>query len=260
MTKEAPILFLYNHDAAHQVAHSAGILGELALRCKNRPVIAAYGSAAIKAQICKLLSPEQITALQWLDLTLPIWTGWMLAPLNRFVPARRIMRLYWARKMLRSMAMIVSTERTCLMLKRGWRSGICPVFAYIPHGSGDRNVAMHPALKDFDLFLLSGQKVVDQIVGAGITVAEKCRIIGYPKFDILRGRSPEKYFSNDNPVFLFNPHFDPHMSSWYKEGEAILEYFYHHPEYNLIFAPHVMLFYKNCIFLPNIKSQNSAQI
>ncbi|MFC4291275.1 hypothetical protein ACFOWX_02485 [Sphingorhabdus arenilitoris] len=248
-----PILFLYNHDAAHQVAHSAGILGELALTCGDRPIIAAFGSAEIKEQVEKLLTQDQVAAVQWVGLSLPSWLNFLLAPLNRFVPARRIMRLYWSKKKLRRMAMIVSTERTCLTLKRSWRRGTCPRFAYIPHGSGDRNVAMHPALKDFDLFLLSGQKVVDQIVGAGITAEEKCRIIGYPKFDILRGRKAEKFFPNDNPTFLFNPHFDPHMSSWYEQGEAVLDYFYNHPEYNLIFAPHVMLFFKSLHISPEYK-------
>jgi CDP-glycerol glycerophosphotransferase (TagB/SpsB family) len=61
----------------------------------------------------------------------------------------------------------------------------------------------------------------------------------------LRGRQPEKFFDNDRPTFLYNPHFDPYLSSWYDQGAAILEWFYQRPdEYNLIFAPHVMLFVK----------------
>jgi CDP-glycerol glycerophosphotransferase (TagB/SpsB family) len=92
--------------------------------------------------------------------------------------------------------------------------------------------------------LLSGQKLVDQMVAHGIAPASRCRIIGYAKFDMLRGRKPERFFTNDNPVFLYNPHFDPVLSSWYDHGPAILDWFAAHPEYNLIFAPHVMLFYK----------------
>jgi CDP-glycerol glycerophosphotransferase (TagB/SpsB family) len=168
-----------------------------------------------------------------------------LAPLNRLMPVHRLARLYWNRKALFNAAMIVSTERTCLTLKRHWRRRAGPKFAYIPHGSGDRNVAVHPALKDFDLCLVSGQKVVDQLVEAEVTTAAKCRVIGYAKFDILRGREPEKFFDNDRPTFLYNPHFDPFMSSWFDHGPAILQYFYDRPDqYNLIFAPHVMLFVK----------------
>lgn len=249
MTAKAPVLFLFNHDAAHQVAHSAGLAGATAMmmaaRAERRAVIIATSGPHIRREIERLLAREQIAALQWLDLSLPRWLNFLLAPLNEFAPARRFTTLYWHRRALRRAALIVSTERTCLTLKRHWRKAPRPRFVYIPHGSGDRNVAVHPALKDFDLCLVSGQKVADQLVAAGVASADKCRIIGYAKFDILRGRAPERFFDNDRPTFLYNPHFDPHMSSWFDLGHDVLRYFYERPgRFNLIFAPHVMLFKK----------------
>jgi hypothetical protein len=239
------VIFLYNHDAAHQVAHSAGVAGALALDACGLQVVAATANPMIRAELKKLLSTEQIAALIWLDLSLPSWLQMLLAPFNRLVPIRRLARLYWHRKALRSAAAIVSTERTCLTLKRHWKGKAAPHFILIPHGSGDRNVTVHAAYRDFDLFLLSGQKVVDQFVEAELAVKEDCRIIGYAKFDILYGRTPTKFFDNDRPTFLYNPHFDPHLSSWYEHGPAILEWFYQRAsDYNLIFAPHVMLFFK----------------
>ncbi len=261
-----PVIFLFNHDTAHQVAHSAGIAGAAAVHdtdiSKRRPVIAATGGPHIRAEIEKLLGPAQIAALQWIDLSLPLWLHWLLAPLNRFVPVRRLAKLYWHRKVLRKAAIIVSTERTCLTLKRHWRGKNCPRFAYIPHGSGDRNVAVHPALKEFDLCLVSGQKVADQLAAAGASTPEKCRIIGYAKFDILRGRKPERFFDNDRPTFLYNPHFDPHMSSWFDQGDAIIRYFYERPDrFNIIFAPHVMLFQKKTHISPEFKvAKNRPEI
>lgn len=245
MAENTDVFFLFNHEAPHQVAHSAGIAGALAVSEPARRVVAATGSAQIRTEVEKLLPAEQVRALEWLDLSLPNWLHKMLLPINRLMPVRRLARLYWHRKVLRQAAAIVSTERTCLTLKRHWRNGMSPRFILIPHGAGDRNVTVHPAYKDFDLFLLSGQKVVDQFVGAGLARTESCAIIGYAKFDILRGRQPEKFFDNDRPTFLYNPHFDPYLSSWYDQGTAILEWFYQRPdEYNLIFAPHVMLFFK----------------
>jgi hypothetical protein len=245
MQPKKNILFLFNHDAAHQVAHSVGITAALADNYRNDAnTIIAYGSNAIRAEIEKHLSAPQINALTWLDLSLPAWANLVVTPFNRLFPARRLARLIAGASRLRQCDMIVSTERTCLMLKRRWKGLNCPQFTYIPHGSGDRNVAVHPALKDFDLCMVSGQKVVGQLVTAGVATPEKCRVIGYTKFDILRGRKPEKFFDNDKPVFLYNPHFDPHLSSWYDHGPALLQYFAAHPEYNLIFAPHVMLFFK----------------
>ena len=249
-----PAIFLFNHDAAHQVAHSAGLAGALALHSSNQPVVIAYASEQIRTEVEKLLSPVQVARITWFDLRLPGWLYKTLSPLNRFLPARRIARLYWHRQALRRASIIISTERTCLTLKRHWRGKNCPVFAYIPHGSGDRSVAVHPALKDFDLCLLSGEKVVDQLVSSGTVKRENCRIIGYPKFDSLRGRQPEQFFANDRPTFLYNPHFDPHLSSWYDNGPAILQWFYERPEqYNLIFAPHVMLFSKELHISPEYK-------
>jgi hypothetical protein len=102
--------------------------------------------------------------------------------------------------------------------------------------------------------MVSGQKVVDQMVDAGVSTPERCRIIGYPKFDILRGRTPETFFDNKRPTFLYNPHFDPHMSSWFDHGADILEFFYQNADrYNLIFAPHVMLFYKKVHISPEYR-------
>jgi hypothetical protein len=92
------------------------------------------------------------------------------------------------------------------------------------------------------------------MVEAGVSTPERCRIIGYAKFDILQGRTAEKFFDNDNPTFLYNPHFDPHMSSWFDHGADILEYFYQNADrFNLIFAPHVMLFFKKVHISPEYR-------
>ena len=254
----APVIFLFNHDAGHQVAHLAGIAGAFALQANGVRAVIAYGSAAIRKEVERLLSPEQIAALEWQSLALPEMLRVLTKGLNRLLPIHRILRLYWHNAILRKSLAIVSTERTCLTLKRHWtkfhRKDLCPAFICVPHGSGDRNVSVHPAFRNFDLLMVSGQKVVDQMVEAGVSTPEGCRIIGYAKFDILRGRRAEKFFDNDNPTFLFNPHFDPHMSSWFDYGADILEYFYQNADrFNLIFAPHVMLFFKKVHISPEYR-------
>ena len=254
-TGSAPLVFLFNHDAGHQVAHLAGIAGALALQETARKVVVAFGSETTRKEIAELLSAEQITAVHWRLLALPKMLALLTQGLNKLVPIQRLMRLYYHRAELRKSAAIISTERTCLTLKRHWSryrsKDRIPAFAYVPHGSGDRNVAVHPALQDFDLLLVSGQKVQDQLVDAKVALPSQCRIIGYAKFDILRGRTPETFFANDNPTFLYNPHFDPHLSSWFDYGADILEYFYQNSDqFNLIFAPHVMLFLKKVHISP----------
>jgi len=246
------VCFLYNHDAGHQVAHTIGIAAALAQQHPDIRTTVGYGSRDIRAEIEKQLTPAQIAALEWLHLGLPGWLDALLQPVNRLFPVRRLMRLWSNAARLRAFDMIVSTERTCLMLKRRWKDR-GPAFAYVPHGSGDRNVAYHPALRDFDLMLVSGQKLVDQMVANNIAPASRCRVIGYVKFDALKGRTPERFFADDKPVFLYNPHFDPVLSSWYDHGPAILDWFAANPQYNLIFAPHVMLFYKTLHISPEYK-------
>ena len=247
------VCFLFNHDAAHQVAHGIGIAAALAEGFSEIETVIAFGSNEIRSEIEGHLTTEQIGKLHWHDLSLGSLSNSLLAPLNRIFPARRLGRLYAGAGYLKQFDLIVSTERTCLTLKRRWgNSG--PLFAFVPHGAGDRAVTYHPAIKDFDLMLVSGQKVQDQMVAHGIAKPDQCRIIGYPKFDSLLEKEPEKFFDNDNPVFLYNPHFDPLLSSWYDEGVKILEWFFDRPDqYNLLFAPHVMLFFKELHVSPEYR-------
>jgi hypothetical protein len=243
-TTRPAVLFLFNHDAAHQAAHIAGIMAQMALHYPHISVIAACGTEAIRAFIHTLLPVEAVHKIVWEPLPVPALINAALAPLNRIAPVRRLARLRYNSALFASVDIIVSTERTCLRVKR--RLGAdAPKFAYVPHGSGDRNVAYHPELVLFDIMLLSGQKLIDEMDAHGIAQPSQCHLIGYPKFDTIDRKERPKFFDNANPVFLYNPHFDPLLSSYYDSGNAILDYFAAHADrYNLIFAPHVMLFRK----------------
>jgi CDP-glycerol glycerophosphotransferase (TagB/SpsB family) len=73
-------------------------------------------------------------------------------------------------------------------------------------------------------------------------------IVGYPKFDLPRKLSlPAKLRGNGKPTVLYNPHVSPHLSSWYKHGREVLDFFVGNPDFNLIFAPHVMLFERRVV-------------
>ena len=244
MNRQSKILFLFNHDAAHQAAHIVGIMAEMVTHYPQIHVIAACGTPVIQGVIEAMLSADISAQINWRPLSIPAALDRALGPINMVAPVRRVARLYANMELFASVDIVVSTERTCLRVKRklGPRS---PKFAYVPHGSGDRNVAYHPELKQYDIFLLSGQKLIDEMVAHGITTAAQCHLIGYPKFDSVDRLATPRFFENDNPVFLYNPHFDPLLSSWYDHGAAILGYFRDNADrFNLIFAPHVMLFRK----------------
>lgn len=238
------VAFLFNHDAAHQAAHGVGIMGELARRNDAITVFAACGSPAIEQAVRALVPTALHDRIQWVDISLPPLLDRIIAPINQIAPVRRVLRLDRALEFIASLDLLVSTERTCLRAKRKLGSR-APRFVFVPHGAGDRSVTYHPELAQFDLFLLSGEKVIDQMVRHGIARRDQCRLIGYPKFDTIALDDVPRFFDNDNPVFLYNPHFDPYLSSWYDLGHDVLAFFAAHADrYNLIFAPHVMLFRK----------------
>ena len=238
------VAFLFNHDAAHQAAHGVGIMGELARRNDAITVFAACGSPAIEQAVRALVPATLHDRIHWVDIALPPLLDRVIAPINQIAPVRRVLRLDRALEFIASLDLLVSTERTCLRAKRKLGSR-APRFVFVPHGAGDRSVTYHPELAQFDLFLLSGEKVIDQMIHHGIARRDQCRLIGYPKFDTIPMDEVPRFFDNDNPVFLYNPHFDPYLSSWYDLGRDVLAFFAEHADrYNLIFAPHVMLFRK----------------
>jgi CDP-glycerol glycerophosphotransferase (TagB/SpsB family) len=56
--------------------------------------------------------------------------------------------------------------------------------------------------------------------------------------------SASPFADPSKPTILYNPHPSPHLSSWFKHGQQVLEHFLADDRYNLIFAPHVMLFHR----------------
>lgn len=130
-----------------------------------------------------------------------------------------------------------------------------PLFAKVPHGAGDRSVAYHPDYKRFDRSFVAGQKVVEQLVAHGVE-REKLVIIGYPKFETVDLEARPDFFGNGRPTFVYNPHFDPHLSSWYDAGPELLRWFASEQgqQFNMIFAPHVMLFRKALHVSPEYKT------
>lgn len=257
MTGAKPeVLFLFNHDAPHQVAHIAGIARALAVMDAPVHIVCATGTPAIAARAADLVGADAARAVEWLDLSLPRWQEAVLSPINRIAPVKRLARLDHHAPRLRQAALIVSAERTCLRLKRRWGGGVMPRFALVPHGAGDRSVSYHPQMADFDLLLLSGPKVVREMAAQGIGTPATRIVVGYPKFDTVDLDRRDRFFANDRPVLLYNPHFDPFLSSWYDEGPALLDWFASEEgqHLNLIFAPHVMLFRKAIHISPEYRT------
>ncbi|MDB5701605.1 MAG: hypothetical protein JWL66_1804 [Sphingomonadales bacterium] len=232
--------FLFNHDAAHQVAHSVGIMRAYAVK-NPHDIVVALVSPALRDTVRALANDASV---EWVDFR-PGPTAQALAPVfDRIAPFSRKAALAANLETIAGLDALVATERTSLWARRklGARA---PAFIYIPHGAGDRGVTYHPELAQFDLLLVPGEKYVNEATAHHLVHAGNAiRIIGYPKFDMVSHDSPPRLFNNDNPVFVYNPHFDPHLSSWYDFGPELIDWFAVHSEFNLVVAPHVMLFRK----------------
>ncbi|MBQ0269534.1 hypothetical protein [Providencia huaxiensis] len=83
----------------------------------------------------------------------------------------------------------------------------------------------------------------------------------YLKKEIIDSyKSKRKLFNNTNPVIVYNPHWDNglNQSSWFSYGLDILDFFQKNNQFNLIFAPHLLLnkFYKISIPQEYINAPN----
>ena len=137
---------------------------------------------------------------------------------------------------------IVTPERTTAALR--WFGVKTPQLVYTQHGAGDRGGPFEPRLRKFDLVFAAGQKQRDRMVKSGLVPTDRCAVVGYPKFDVVDALwpNPPRLFTQDRPTVVYNPHFDPKLSSWPAWAPQILAAFAGQDRYNLIFAPHIRLF------------------
>ncbi len=235
--------FLYNHDALHQVAHSAPIIGQLAELHPELEITILSSTEAQAALIRQQLPATIAGKIRFVELRL---TG-LLENLDRFArhvaPFRRVAILRSNLDVLRGFDALVVPEGTSAMLKT--RFGLDQLkLIYTHHGAGDRSVGFSAEVAHFDLVLVPGPKIRDRLMSLGLIREGDYAMVGYPKFDAIGSSDAKRppLFANDKPTVLYNPHSEPRLSSWYEMGIEVLDYFAATPAYNLVFAPHVMLF------------------
>ncbi|MDB5969736.1 MAG: hypothetical protein JWQ90_2186 [Hydrocarboniphaga sp.] len=239
--------FLFNHEQIHQIAHSAPIAFELS-QLHPRWRICLLTSSDEQARALEALAgayPEH--RCEMLRLELSPGFRWLDAVVGSWLPVRKIGVLKCNAATFRQFDALVVPEKTSLMLRT--RFG-CPDLKLIHtrHGAGDRAVGFDRSSHRFDLVLVAGEKIKQRLQDAGPLRPGQFEVVGYPKFDAVgalrRGATRKRFFDNERPTVLYNPHCSPHLSSWYEDGLRVLEFFYRSRDYNLIFAPHVMLFHK----------------
>ncbi len=236
------ICFLFNHDQTHQLAHSLPIALALAARGEHR-ITLAYARPAIRAEIERQADPALLARMELVHLTLKRSGSQALAGLlERLVPATKLLIYRDNLEFFRSFDAVVVAEKTSLLLKT--RYGLNDVkLIHTRHGAGDRAIGFNPESAGFDLVLVSGPKIRDRLIADAGLAPNQIALVGYPKFDLCAGNSfVDTFPAPERPTVIYNPHPSPKLSSWFKHGAAVLEAFRNQDRYNLIFAPHVMLF------------------
>jgi hypothetical protein len=240
--------FLFNHDQIHQVAHSLPIALALAETDPELDIVVATTNEVLRREVVRIISIHGGPGPRLVRLRQrnPILRGAVKA-LDGVIPAAKLAVYRDNLQFFRSLDALVVAEKTSAILKT--RYGLDTLrLIHTRHGAGDRAIGFNKASSRFDLVLVSGPKIRDRLVAEAGLLPERLAIVGYPKFDLPRNRSlPTKLQGNDKPTVLYNPHVSPHLSSWYKHGRAVLDFFVGNPDYNLIFAPHVMLFERKVV-------------
>ncbi|WP_219894459.1 hypothetical protein [Aquisediminimonas profunda] len=240
--------FLFNHDQIHQVAHSLPIALALARARPDVEVVVAMTNDALSNEVQRLSAGSDLPSVRYERLSISSAARKAGARvLGGVVPAAKLLVYGDNLSFFRSLDALVVTERTSLVLKT--RYGLSGLRMFLAdHGAGDRAIGFGKSTALFDHILAAGPKIRDRLVDEAGVAPERVTITGYSKFDI----APEcgrlmPLQSNGRPTILYNPHLSPHLSSWYKWGRAVLDWFLEQDRYNLIFAPHVMLFQRRVV-------------
>ncbi|USI73147.1 hypothetical protein [Sphingomonas morindae] len=238
--------FLFNHDQVHQVAHALPIAFALRRMAPALELVILTGHPRLTAEVERLMAVAGVTLpLCELDVRRP-FTRFAARCLEAVVPVRKIGVLRDNLDLFRSLDALIVAEKTSLLLKS--RYGLHDLrLIHTRHGAGDRAIGFDKASAAFDHVLVSGEKIRARLAAEAGVPEERMTVVGYPKFDLPPGRPALRFAGNGKPTVLYNPHLSPHLSSWFKQGRAVLAHFLRDDRYNLIFAPHVMLFHRRAV-------------
>ncbi|USI73413.1 hypothetical protein [Sphingomonas morindae] len=242
--------FLLNHDQTHQIAHSLPIALALAEADPGLEIIVAVTSDRIAAEVARLAGPalrSGAVTLRRLGIERPgrrraaRWLGGL-------IPAAKLLVYGDNLPFFEGLDLLVVSEKTSLLLKTHYGLDALRI-VHTRHGAGDRAIGFDRASAGFDLVLVAGEKIRARLIEQAGVAPERIRIVGYPKFDLAPGH-PAPFAADPGdrrPIILYNPHVSPHLSSWYRMGPRILDWFVAQSRYRLIFAPHVMLFHRKWV-------------
>ena len=213
---------------AHQFLHWL----PSALRLAREPgvEVTVLGGSRAGLDFVRSYDPDHLLHLK--QLVVP-----SLSPDGLFTPPKRRLTLLLNQHIIRRFPTIVTTETTSSILKQvpGFRSRL----VLIKHGAGDREGSYNPKHEFFDRILVNGDKHRLELLNRNLAPPEHIVVTGNAKLELARPPSP--IFADSKPLALYNPHFDPDLSTWFRHGQAIVREMQRIQGWNFVIAPHVKL-------------------
>ncbi|MBV9527813.1 hypothetical protein [Sphingomonas sp.] len=232
------IAFIYIAEA-YQCYHGAGIAIEIERRT-GRPVTSFYADPATPRHLERIHSAFGAPPARALRLRESLVTRALRGLKYLGVFKHRVQRDN--REVLDRFDAIVSVENTVAMARD---EGIeRPKLIYTPHGFGDRAYAFVPRIAAFDFVLLAGAKTERRMLANGLIRPGDYALTGSVKLETgaLLAEREAPLFAEKRPTVLYNPHFDPKLTSWGRFVGPMLDGFQRQDMFNLVVAPHVKLF------------------
>jgi hypothetical protein len=211
---------------AHQFLHWIPAALELARRDGVRVEVLS-GSRAGLAFISKY-DPDGLLNLVHLP-TPSLRRDGLFSPPPRWLT----LRLHWRR--FQQNDLVVTTECTTEYLKL--ETPFDKPMIRMRHGAGDREGGYRRKIASFDGVIVNGAKDRQRMIAFGLMPPERIAVCGYCKFEAVS--PPYDPFGDGKPLVLYNPHFDPTVSSWYGHHRQVLDAMAALKDWNFVVAPHV---------------------
>jgi CDP-glycerol glycerophosphotransferase (TagB/SpsB family) len=229
--------FIYFHHI-HHVYHSVPIAFELSSRGFKVDLIVT--SESVKKVIDELteLYPRQKCKIVILKGTVSYRYNYIR---RKKYPRPKIMMEKYAHKLNQYDILVGTSFETHRLFDQFGVNN--PKYVFTFHGIGVRDYGFQSSLKRYDLLLLPGKSIVEYLVKSELVNEGNWEVIGYPKFDFIERNKKtfNSIFPEKRPIIIYNPHWNKKVSSWYDWGKKVLEFFLSSTDYNLIFAPHILI-------------------
>lgn len=235
---------LLNHYKPHQVPHVVPHVFALSRERPDWDVQVLSVSAELEAFARDFGRHYPGHKVRFARLPLPLWARALDPVLRNFAFFLKHQAFHGNLRMLGTYDALIVPEVTSLRGKT--RPELADTrMIYCSHGSGDpygRHFGILDPVSDLaDMSIVVNTRMRDMALRLGRLQTVPYGISGYVKYELDSG-PPRRLFDNDRPTVLYNPTQSREKTSWHRFGEQVLEFFARSDRYNLIFAPHVVLF------------------